>query len=137
MKIPPLLLLAMLSCVVISCTKNNSEAVYSLSLSGKWNVVTDTVATGAAIIDYSYYKGVAGDYFDFRGDGKCYVKEGVSYDTLFYNITSDTSLNIESFGFSNKALYTKPTDPYTSVMITSTGPYVPGGYDYRRVRLTR
>lgn len=133
-----LLILAMLCCyVIVSCTKKNKETVLPLSLTGKWSIAADTTATGAAIVNFNDYLGLPGDYFDFRNDGKCYVKEGNKYDTLSYTITSDTTLDIESFGFSNKAFYNKPTNPYHTVMITSTGPYVPGGYDYRRVKLTR
>jgi len=133
-----LLILAMLSCyLVVSCTKKNQETVLPVSLMGKWSVAADTTATGGALVDFYDYTGLPEDYFDFRADGKCYVKEGNKYDTLGYSITSDTTLDIESFGFSNKAFYTKPTNPYHTAIITSTGPYVPGGYDYRRVKLTR
>ena len=137
MKTSTLLILASLLAIAVSCKKNSEKPNYSLSLTGKWNLAVDTIATGGAIVNYYGYQGITGDYFDFRSDGKCYIKEGSHLDTLAYSITSDTSLNIESFGFSDKAIYTKPVAPYTSVRIISTGPYVPGGYDYRMVRLTR
>lgn len=137
MKTSGLIVVILFLGLIMSCSKKKSDTVYPLSLSGKWNLAVDSTATGAAVIDFSEYKGVTGDYFDFRTDGKCYVKEGSHYDTLAYNITTDTTLNIQTFGFSNKAIYTKPKNPYTTVTIISAGPSAPGGYDYREVRLIR
>ncbi|MGZ3820878.1 MAG: hypothetical protein ACXVJP_05745 [Mucilaginibacter sp.] len=108
-----------------------------LTLAGKWNLVIDSVIIGFGGVEPKVHTGVYGDYFDFRADGRCYLKEGSHYDTLAYSITSDSTLNIEAFGFGNNAFYTKPTNPYTKTTLTSGGPYPPGPVNFRQVRLAR
>ena len=117
--------------------KKNSEKVYPLSLSGKWILVKDSVEYGAAELYSDVYNGIPGDYFDFRSDGNCYVKEGSHYDTLAYRIVSDTTLKIQAFGFSDSCIYNKPINPYTKAVIKSITVPIPGGYEYRQATLTR
>jgi hypothetical protein len=134
----PLYILAII-CLFYLATgcKKDSGMVYPLSLSGKWTLVKDSVAYGAAAIYSQVYNGISGDYFDFRNDGNCYVKEGGHYDTLTYHITSDTTLKIQEFGFGDSSTYSKPTNPYRKAVISSVIIPIPGGYSYRQVTLTR
>jgi hypothetical protein len=131
----PLIVLIVFS-LLAGCKKENTETTQP-TLVAKWNIVTDYTANHIA--QTNTYTGVAGDYFDFRADGKCYTKEGSRYDTLSYAITSDTNLNIRPFGYSNAAYYSGHANPLTvhTATISSAGPYVPGEVDYRQVKLSR
>ncbi len=122
-------------CVLTACKKDNK--VEPVTLVAKWALVSDYTANHLA--QMNTYTGVPGDYFDFRTDGKCYVREGSQYDTLSYSITSDTSLNMQSFGYGNSGYYSSKANPLTvhAATITSGGPYVPGEIDYRQVILKR
>ena len=133
-----LLIVLCLVYMLASCTKkNNNGEVVPLSLAGKWNLVIDSLVSGVGAVDPKTHIGVQGDYFDFRADGKCYVKEGNLYDTLAYHITSDTTLKIDAFGYGNNAFYTKPANPYLKTTLSSGGPYPPGLVNIRQVRLAR
>ena len=122
-------------CVLAACKKN--KGVEPATLVAKWTLVSDYTANHIA--QMNTYTGVPGDYFDFRVDGKCYVKEGGQYDTLSYAVTSDSTLNIKPFGYSNAAYYSSKANPITmhTATITNAGPYVPGEVDYRQVSLKR
>jgi hypothetical protein len=121
---------------LMGCEKENNENG-TLTFAAKWNLVTDYTANHTGQINT--YTGVPGNYFDFRPDGKCYTKEGSLYDTLSYAITSDTTMNIKPFGFSNAAFYSGKANPLTlhAATITNTGPYPPGNVDFRQVKLSR
>jgi len=136
MKIKGLLIVPIVFSLLYGCQKENTKTAAPV-LVAKWNFVSDYTANHLAQINT--YTGVAGDYFDFRTDGKCYTKEGSHYDTLLYSITSDTTVHIQPFGFSNAAFYSGKANPLTmhSATLTSTGPYVPGEVDYRQVKLAR
>jgi hypothetical protein len=135
MKSCNLLMMIPAFCVLAACKKNNG--VEPATLVAKWTLVSDYTANHLA--QTNTYTGVPGDYFDFRMDGKCYTKEGSQYDTLSYTITSDSTLNIKPFGYSNAAYYSSQANPLTlhAATITSAGPYVPGEVDYRQVSLKR
>jgi hypothetical protein len=122
--------------LLVACKKDNNKTTMP-GLAAKWNLVTDYTANHLAQINT--YTGVPGDYFDFRSNGKCYVKEGGHYDTLLYAITSDTTITIKPFAFNNAAYYSSQSNPLTlhAAIITSAGPYPPGEVDYRQVKLSR
>ena len=70
-------------------------------LVAKWNLVRDSIYDSMGNFPAartSTYNGVAGDYFDFRADGKCYTKEGNVYDTLAYSITPGHLVVLSKFG---------------------------------------
>jgi hypothetical protein len=122
--------------LLTGCKKDDNKN-HATTLVTKWNLVTDYTANHLGQINT--YAGVPGDYFDFRSDGKCYTKEGGQYDTLSYAKTSDTTINIKPFGFSNAAYYSSQANPLTlhAATITNTGPYPPGEVDFRQVKLSR
>lgn len=69
-------------------------------LSGKWNFVssvTNHFYSGASHI--TTINGVAGEYADFRNDGKVYSFIGGSYDTAAYGITNDSRVWIDNTGY--------------------------------------
>lgn len=110
------------------------------SLVTKWTLVRDStsVSIGSANSITEKYTGVAGDYFDFRTDGKCYTREGNVYDTLAYQLIGSNRINIEKFGFSS-AGSPCTIDPFTAHKATITSPDLlsPGGTAYRSVSLTK
>jgi len=136
MKVKILLVAVFVFALLPGCKKGDSGNV-APTLIAKWNLVTDYTANHLAQVNT--YTGVPGDYFDFRSNGKCYIKEGSQYDTLLYTITSDTTMAIQPFGFHNAAFYSGQANPLTvhTATITSTGPYPPGEVDYRQVKLSR
>ena len=138
MKLTLLAIVLLVLCVLIGCSK--SDMIEPGSLVTKWTLVNDSVSNsiGASAAYTKNYTGAAGDYFDFRNDGKCYTKEGNNYDTLAYQIIGASKINIEGFGF-NSADNPSTIDPFTvhSATITSPDLITPGGISYRVVELKR
>src|ERR1700710_284704 len=95
MKLTLLAIVLLVFCVLIGCSK--SEMIEPASLVTKWTLVNDSVSNsiGNSYPHTKNYAGTAGDYFDFRSDGKCYTKEGNNYDTLAYQIIGANKINIE------------------------------------------
>ncbi len=94
--------LIFINIAIISCTKQiTSLQNPDISITGKWNIVNDSLVSGIGSSSYSYenYVGSAGDYFDFRSDGYVYLKEGSLLDTLSYQLQDSNKIIIESFGF--------------------------------------
>ena len=113
-----------------------------MSLSGKWQLVQDSTANSMVrtVPLISNYVGVAGDYFDFRTDGFCYVKEGDAYDTLTYKQVSPNSVIIQNFGLIINGS-AEPSRDLTRTVTTANITYAkhadPGGTIFREVKLTR
>jgi hypothetical protein len=131
------LLIALYSfCLLVGCKKDNTGNT-SPTIVTKWNLVSDYTSNHLA--QTNTYTGVPGDYFDFRADGKCYVKEGSQYDTLSYSIKNDTTITIAPFAYNNAAYFSGHSNPLTihAAMLTSAGPYPPGEVDYRQVKLSK
>jgi hypothetical protein len=139
MKPHQLLMVLFAFCFLTNC-KKDKPAIGPPTLIAKWNLVSDYTANHLAQINN--YIGVPGDYFDFREDGKCYVKEGSIYDTLSYAKKNDTTITIVPFAYNNAAYFSGQGNPLTlhAATLTSAGPYPPGGIgeiDYRQVKLSR
>ena len=136
MRLKNLLIAVFVFNLLAGCKKDSNKSA-APTLVTKWNLVTDYTANHLAQVNM--YTGVPGDYFDFRSNGKCYIKEGSQYDTLLYAITSDTTITIQHFGYGNAAYYSGKAGPLTlhAATITSSGPYAPGEIDYRQVKLSR
>ena len=124
----------------ISCSKSRLTSANSAAvISGKWNLISDSTFQGVGASNHPFnYIGQAGDYFDFRGDGNVYTKESSLFDTLSYDLISDTSIIIGSFGLIANGV------PEVSQIITLTADDViiyapvdltPGGEFGRTVRL--
>jgi len=131
-------LIVVLAFPLLTGCKKDTNKNTTPTLVAKWNLVTDYTANHLAQVNT--YIGVPGDYFDFRSNGKCYIKEGSQYDTLTYAITSDTTISIQPFAINNAAYYSGKSNPLTlhAATITSAGPYPPGAeIDYRQVKLSR
>jgi hypothetical protein len=85
--------------VLFSACKKDKDKTTQEKLQAKWNFNKE--------YSHSYYLGVdsrdttygAGDYADFRGDGKVYTKFGTSYDTTNYALLGDDKI-IMTYGTS-------------------------------------
>ena len=94
--------------IFTACKKNDTTATTTgQKVVAKWTIVSDNqVHVEAGVSHPSNYNGVAGDYADFRTDGKVYVHSDGSYDTSAYKIISDASIKLESDTFQIKTLTT-------------------------------
>jgi hypothetical protein len=120
-------------------------------LIGKWSIVKDSTSwcIGAdTVIHSKNYWGTSDDYFDFRSDGKCYIKEKSSYDTMTFKMPTDTSVifgKSNGYQVSNAGVWTPiPTppskiNPFTDhdAKITYTFLAGPGGTTGRTVYLKK
>jgi len=112
---------------IISCKKG-----FSNSIVGKWSIVKDSTFLAEARPFYnagpgSIYTGVKGDYYDFRPDGYLYIKEGTYSDTLTYNVSSGSQVNLiyntyntVSDSLGNIISQTHPTKSYSIVNLSAT-----------------
>ncbi|MGZ3999335.1 MAG: hypothetical protein ACXVIY_01840 [Mucilaginibacter sp.] len=134
------LLLVLFAFGLLTQCKKDKPATTPPTLVAKWSLLSDYTANHLA--QMNAYTGVPGDYFDFRVDGKCYVKEGSHYDTLLYALKNDTTITIAPFAYNNAAYFSGQGSPLTvhSATLTSVGPYPPvgiGEIDYRQVKLAK
>jgi hypothetical protein len=79
--------LYMLTAFLGSCHKSNgvvsfqpSDTAKTITIFTKWNLIKDSSLEvfGPGPANYRIYNGGAADYWDFRGDGDLYVREGVA-----------------------------------------------------------
>jgi len=103
MKRSHLLIMICLTLAAAACKKTISGASLATarpSIRGNWHIVVDSTTNSiGGTVNTKVYRGVAGDYFDLRTDSKCYIKEGSVYDTLYYQVLSDTTINLPGAGF--------------------------------------
>ena len=84
------------------CHKSNagsfvkSDTARTITLGVKWNLVQDSsmwdIGTGPT--RYNIYNGGVADYWDFRSDGKLYIKEGATLDTISYKFLNGTNVDL-------------------------------------------
>ncbi len=130
-----LIALFVFSCLA-SCKKSGDSG--PVTLVAKWRLLNDSTAYGgplASPLIKKNYVGVPGDYFDFRADGKLYIKEGAKYDTLAYNTTAGDSVIINRFNYDNYPSVIKPLTAnnaaiYSTFMVFEI-------YYFRKVNLKR
>ena len=133
------ILIAIITFFLTSCKRDSVDS--SATIFGKWNVLNDSTFEGVGISNHpANYTGKTGDYFDFRNDGKLYIKEGLKLDTSIYKLTSNTTILIPAFGITlNGVIETSRITNFTAHMITVNAPKVitPGGLFGRKVDLSR
>lgn len=125
-------------------TKGSSNGSAATSITGKWNLLTDStfvgVGTGNHEVDYI---GQPGDYFDFNTNGTVYTKEGDVLDTLTYKLLSESTMIISDFGASgdtctvNSMTVSNGEGTGQFLYITSPFFFTPGGTFGRKVSLSR
>ena len=129
---------AFLFVLIAGCTKSGSQLASQIN--GKWKLVSDNTYQGVGILNHSMlYTGQPGDYFDFRADGNLYTRENSSFDTLHYQIVSDTTIIVESFGLTLNGVPETSHITFTRQNATIAAPVVttPGGVFGRNVQLVR
>jgi hypothetical protein len=133
-----LITLAGVSLCLYSCKKDSNSG--KISITGKWNLVSDTVNAGVNNGVPVIYKGQPGNYFNFSADGHLYIKEGAVLDTVSYNVVSANQVSIAAFmsmadgGFETCQLTGLTAN---SAVIVSPLFSPPGGPQQRKVGLTR
>ncbi|HVW94466.1 MAG TPA: hypothetical protein VHA56_00690 [Mucilaginibacter sp.] len=138
MKTVFLLLIVVTFAVLSGCS--SGDGMEPVVLVAKWKLVSDSTAMSSTGMETSTasYKGTVADYFDFRSDGKCYIKEGNVYDTLDYHLKGPTRIVISNFG-DNDDDHPSVIDPFTGnrAVITSPLSFSSGGFSYRTVTLKK
>jgi hypothetical protein len=133
-----LLIISGLLLSLYACKKDNYVPG---SITGRWVVVSDSTFVGVGINNHPVdYRGQPGDYFDFRTDGKVYTKEGAALDTMAYDLVSDTSIIIGSFGITlNGVPETSHITIFTADRLIIRAPVIatPGGVFGRTISLSR
>ena len=121
------LTLLLLTLFAVACKKTTIPEVV-----GKWSIEKDSTYIAEAPPFFNagpggIYTGVNGDYYDFRPDGKLYIKEGTYSDTLTYNVSSGNQVNLVyntyntvSDSLGNIISQTHPTKSYTIVTLSTT-----------------
>jgi hypothetical protein len=121
-----------------SCKKENvqpaaapftTSAAKSQTLVARWSIAKDSIAASfIGPVHYNVYVGTADDYYDFRADGRCYIKENGTFDTITYKIVSDTTVAF------NGSFYDSKVNPLTthSARIDFMEPQGPGGGTYSK-----
>lgn len=94
--------------IFTACKKSDTTTTTTAQkVVAKWTIVSDNHVEVEAGVSYPFnYNGVAGDYADFRNDGKVYAHIDGSYDTSTYKIISDASIKFEKDTFQIKTLTT-------------------------------
>ena len=86
--------LAVIAAILFSaCNKSDPAPTTLQRLQAKWNFQKEyyhEIYSGVETRDTTY--AVAGDYADFRADGKVYSKNGSSYDTTSYSLLGDNKI---------------------------------------------
>jgi hypothetical protein len=77
---------------------NGCEKSASNTITGIWNVISDSTITNGATISYTVYDGNANDYFIFSANGTLYTKEGDVYDTVLCTPESDSTIAFDKIG---------------------------------------
>jgi hypothetical protein len=125
---------------VLACSKDRASTAGHLD--GVWNIVTDSSYAGVGLTNHLVvYKGFAGDYFEFTGDGIVYTKEGSVLDTLRFTFLPD-SVHVIISGFGLIINGVQDTSVVsdrsaTSMEITARFFATPGGIFWRKVVLSK
>jgi hypothetical protein len=121
------------TCVIINaCGKSASN-----TLSGVWNVISDSIITTGPSVSYNVYNGTKGDHSNFSPDGSLYIKEGSSTSTNSYQIIAADTLLLPGIGFSVNGV-TQPSiftiaNGRLRIVVNAPGNIIPPGHQYQRI----
>jgi hypothetical protein len=105
---------------------------------GKWQLLSDsTMITGYDTFPSlnSFYQGQPGDYYDFRNNGYLYTQEGMTLDSMAFEIKSNGSVGCTpSPGFTDA--YNTSFITANQAILTVTGITIKGSL-YKVVHLSR
>jgi len=144
-KVSVVVILGIVLAVGAGCSKSSLEKANAdftfISVVGKWNLVADSTLAGVgAQASYTIRMGTTDDYWDFRDDGKVYIKEGNKLDTAGYTRYGTNEISIERFGwiFNNQQTHSTIRELTAhSLIIHSADILPPGGVNVRTVYLKR
>ncbi|MBC6111325.1 hypothetical protein ACFOG5_08890 [Pedobacter fastidiosus] len=83
---------------LVSCKKDSVEKTTSEKIQAKWSITSSVNIEDVPPAPKATFteKGAAGDYVDFRTDGKVYSKQGSSAEEVSpYTIVNDSQVNID------------------------------------------
>ena len=78
-----------------ACSKSGSSTI-----TGKWNIASDSTIISGGTDSYNIYHGAIGDYFVFAPNGILYTKEASLYDTIAYKLEPNDKIILPKIGFS-------------------------------------
>lgn len=122
--------------VRICCTANLPDH----SIFHQWNIVSDSTYTGVGITNHQVgYLGQPGDYFNMTINGIVYTKEGAKLDTLTYQLVTDSTIVISSFGITLNGVPATSHFSFTPNTMSISTPVIatPGGLFGRKITLSR
>jgi len=111
-----------------------------VSIFHHWNIVSDSTYTGVGINNHAVaYAGQPGDYFNVTANGVIYTKEGAVMDTLTYQLVTDSTMIVSSFGVTLNGVPATSHFLFTSNTMNISAPVVatPGGLFGRKITLSR
>jgi len=78
------------------CGKSSGDG--QISIQKMWTLVSDSTYSSIGIAAQRFGRaGTPTDYWDFRGDGHVYTKEGTILDTMSYTLNTPTTITISDF----------------------------------------
>jgi hypothetical protein len=87
----PLLLVALITAVLLSCKKQNNTP--SVTIVGRWQVLSDstykTTITSGGLTTGTMYIGKAGDYYEFNANGHINLSGDGNNGTATYALTNN------------------------------------------------
>ena len=118
-----------------ACTKSGSSTI-----TGKWNVVSDSTIISGGDISYNIYNGTSGDYFVFAPDNILYIKEASMNDTMSYKLMADNKMSLVQTGININAIPETGTYVITgnkAIIVVTPNILNPGFTYQRRINLIR
>jgi hypothetical protein len=121
---------------LICCGANPPD----VSIFHNWNIVSDSTYVDVGINNHLVvHTGTPGDYFDVTTKGVVYTNEGGVLDTLTYQLLTDSTIIISSFGATLNGVPATSNLSFTATAMHISSPTIatPGGIFSRKISLSR
>lgn len=102
--------------ILSSCGKDKTTTTTTTTqttaqiIQNKWNLISikdiQYVGSSTSIVDTVYDYGMVGDYVQFNSNNTAYYKIAGSFDTVNYNLLSDTKMTFDGDTFTINTLTT-------------------------------
>ena len=139
--------LVVVACILLcfACTKKSVPICCGLnppdvSIFHNWNIVSDSTYTGIGVTNHPVaYIGHPGDYFNVTTNGVIYMNEGGILDTLTYQLLTDSTIIVSSFGITLNGVPTTSNFSFTATTMHISSPTIaiPAGVFGRKISLSR